>query len=314
MKITPITFIAIFLTTLASMVMAQEQHDCVPYEPTEAGGSFDSNWAAGGERDQWQFTVPDDPGGGYVTVTLTTEHPDVVTALDITTHPISGGIILGGIAGNPGPKIIAVYEAAAGQAYNLSAYQGVAAPPGDHPVDYSLDWVFTSKVDCYEPNNAEQFNWPEVLTAAKAIPLDLAVTATSIVGYDQTGIRGARLFDWYKFTLNEPTKIIFGTFQVPKDVKVGLRLFNQAGGFVLDAPKPEEVGGTTRSVKTELPAGTYYLEFFPEERGVAAVRPLDGIDIPDHFDMPYIFGVADKIPWGCLGAILCDGFETPGVP
>jgi hypothetical protein len=72
------------------------------------------------------------------------------------------------------------------------------------------------------------------------------------------------------------------------------------------------VGGTTRSDKTELAAGTYYLEFFPDDRGVASVRPLDGEEIPDHFNTPCLFGIADKIPWNCLGAILCDGFETPG--
>ena len=314
MKITPIALIALFSTVLAGMAAAQEQHDCVPYEPTEAGGNFSSNWETVNERDDWQITIPDDPGGGYVTATLATERQDLVTLFDISTFPVWGGDFVGGIADNPGPEIIAVFEAAAGQSYNIKTYLGVNAPLEDYPIDYSLDWVFTSKVDCYEPNDAETTRWPDPVDVAKAIPVDLAIKATSIVGYIQTGIKGARLFDWYKFTLNEPTEVIFGTFQVPKDVRTGLRLFNATGGFIQDAPVPDLAGSTTRSEKTELPAGTYYLEFFPVNPGERAVRPLDGEEIPDHFDTPYRFGIANKIDFDCLGAIHCDGFETPGVP
>jgi hypothetical protein len=110
--------------------------------------------------------------------------------------------------------------------------------PGVFPIDYSLDWVFTSKVDCYEPNDASANDWPDPVAVAKAIPLDRVIKASSIAGYVTNSINSPRLWDWYKFTIDEPLKVVIGTIQIPDDVQVLLRLFSEAGGVILDTGNP----------------------------------------------------------------------------
>jgi hypothetical protein len=66
---------AIVLASLLLVAAAQAQHDCVPYEPTEAGEVIESTWAAQFERDNYEFTVPAESGGGYVIAFAETTAP-----------------------------------------------------------------------------------------------------------------------------------------------------------------------------------------------------------------------------------------------
>lgn len=285
---------------------------CVPYEPTSDGGDLSSSWSEPNERDHHQFTVPADAGGGYVTVTLTAQHGDVVPWMNSDVFPPEGAAITSGSAGTGEQTITDVFEVASGVTYDLEVLPFFNAPPGDHPVDYTLSWSFTSRVDCYEPNDASPNDWPEPVTAARSIPIDTAIEATSIVGHAPAGIAGDRLFDWYEFTLAAPASVRIGTLAVPDDVRVGLRLFSAAGAVVGSAPAPA-LGETTASAPIALGAGSYYLEFFPSDRGDSAVRTSAGESIPAHFTSFYRLGVAVEQKLSCLGAIFCDGFESGDV-
>ena len=284
-------------------------HDCVPYEPTSDGGDLSSSWSEPNERDHHQFTVPDDAGGGYVTVTLTALHGDVVPWMNSDVSPPEGAAITSGAAEAGAQTITDVFEVAAGVTYDLEVLPWINAQPEEYPVDYTQTWAFTSRVDCYEPNDASPNDWPEPVGAARSIPIDTAIEATSIVGHAPAGIAGDRLFDWYEFTLAAPASVRVGTLAVPDDVQVGLRLFSAAGAVVGSTSVPA-LGETTASDPIALGAGTFYLEFFPSQRGVDAVRTTAGASIPSHFTSSYRLGVAMAKKLSCLDAIFCDGFES----
>lgn len=295
----PTTFYRLFAvgTVLVfSSAIAQQQdppmpigeHDCSPYPATEAHGDLSSVWAKQNQKNHGLFTVPNEPGGGYVTVTLTAHHPDLTPSMGIRVASKTGQVINGGGAGRGKQTITDVFEAAGGETYFVEVVPAWNAPIEDHPVSYSLTWKFVSLVDCYEPNDAEQKRWKTVLPVAKAIPLNQIIQASDIVGYGKTSMNTARRFDWYKFTLNEPRTITIRTLQVADDVQAGIRLFNEQGRYVTDAPKPA-TGATTESKPKLLEAGTYYLEWIPARRGKSRARTSAGEEFPNHFVQPYRF-------------------------
>jgi hypothetical protein len=73
------------------------------------------------------------------------------------------------------------------------------------------------------------------------------------------------------------------------------------------------LGETTASDPIALGAGTFYLEFFPSQRGADAVRTTAGASIPSHFTSSYRLGVAVAEKLSCLDAIFCNGFESGDV-
>ncbi|MEZ5362293.1 MAG: hypothetical protein R2748_08115 [Bryobacterales bacterium] len=60
---------------MLSASLAQAQHECAPYQPTEAGEEINSTWGMQFEKDTYEFTVPSDPGGGYVIAQVQTTAP-----------------------------------------------------------------------------------------------------------------------------------------------------------------------------------------------------------------------------------------------
>lgn len=297
-------------TTLSA---ANAQHDCSPYAATEAYGDLSSAWTKQNQKNHRLFTVPNEPGGGYVTVTLIAHHPDVTPAMSLRVASKTGQVINGGGAGRGNQTITDVFEAAGGETYFVEVVPAWNAPIEDHPVSYSLSWKYVSLVDCYEPNDAEQKRWETVLPVAKAIPLNQVIEASDIVGYGKTSMNTARRFDWYKFTLNEPRTITIRTLQVADDAQAGLRLFNEQGRYVTDAPKPA-IGATTESKPKLLEAGTYYLEWIPAKRGKSVARTSNGVEFPNHFVRPYRIVVTDGTGGPLVAAAPSpsnDIYETP---
>jgi len=282
---------------------SDEPHDCSPYKATEARGDLSSVWSIPNQKNHRQFTVPNDPAGGYVMVTLTADHPSLTPSMSIGVAPRMGRVIQTSGGAKDSRTITDVFEVAGGVTYDVAVNPSKNAPTNDYPVSYSLNWKFVGRVDCYEPNDAEQKRWATVLPVAKAIPLNRVIEASSIVGLDETGISGARLFDWYKFTLDEPRTVTIRTLQVPENVQAGLRLFSEEGRFVMGAPKPA-LGATTLSAPKLLPAGSYYLEWIPAKRGNASARTSEGQKIPNHFVQTYRISVTDG---ECSGAEYCNG-------
>jgi len=302
------------LIAIAGILDAQWAHDCTPYVPTAAGGNFDGEWSTPNEFDDWQFTVPADPGGGYATVTLTTTAP-TIPALSIDNFPDTGGGTIStgsAVATADEQRIIDVFEVAAGESYNIRVNQYTAPPPAAHPVQYHIEWVYTGKADCYEPNDAQNI-WPDPVAAARAIPLDEAIEAYGIAGYLDyfIGAGDANTYDWYSFNLAQPQTITIGTLVMPSDQGTGLRLFDQDGSQRLSTPAGLPPGETAHMGPELLEAGEWYIEVHPNPRGLAEVRPLAGEAVPAHFDDPYWMIVATTYSPSCgIAFIFCDTFES----
>lgn len=298
--------VVILLTPLS----AESQHDCVPYVPSTASGSFDNTWAVPGEQDDYQFTVPADPGGGYVTIDFNTTAPSSPWLRVFVAGP-PGSISSGGTNPAGQQQVVVVFEVAPGQTYDIEVSEWLPAPIEDHPVPYQLSWTFTGKADCYEPNDGRDI-WPDPQSSSKAIPLETVIEAFSLAGYITNFIVSTddNNYDWYDFTLAAPTEISIATLRVPADQRLKLRLFDEAQSVVMESPNPV-LGGTVQTGPELLAAGTYYLEAAPFDRGASVARPSAGEAVPDHFNAPYKLVVtAEPIPSCGYQAVFCDDFET----
>ncbi|MEN8163222.1 MAG: hypothetical protein ABFS37_03755 [Acidobacteriota bacterium] len=304
--------ILLSLTTvlLLASTYAGAQHDCVPYEPSTAQGSFDNTWSVPNEQDIYQFTVPSDPGGGYVTVTFSTIAPASPWLTLLVSGP-PGSISSGGTNPAGEQDITVVFEVAPSQTYQVEVTEFLNAPVDDHPVPYQLSWSYTGRADCYEPNDGRDI-WPDPQSSAKEIPLETVIEAYALAGHidNYVIVTDDNNYDWYDFTLNAPTEISVGTLQVPSDQKMRLRVFNEAGSMVMATDNPD-LGGTVQAGPTLLAEGTYYLEAAPFDRGSSAVRPTAGQAIPDHFNTPYQLVVTAEPLDPCgFQVVFCDDFET----
>lgn len=292
---------------------AQAQHDCVPYTPSTAGQTILGAWDAPGEKDIYQFTAPSDPGGGYVTVSIHSAAPSSPWLTILVPGP-PGSISSGSTNPAGQQNIDVVFEVAPDQIYQIEATEFLNAPIEDHPVSYELSWDFTGRADCYEPNNGRDI-WPDPQSSSKEIPIDTVIEAYSLAGYVNNSITSVddNNYDWYDFTLSEATEIWIGTVKSPADQKIKLRLFNDAQSNLLETPNPD-LGGTTQAGPRLLPAGTYYLETAPFDRGASVARPLHGEPIPDHFGSTYQLIVSTQAFPECgFWSIFCDGFESSDI-
>lgn len=311
-RIRRVPSIALALLISLQLVPSQAaaQHDCVPYTPSTAEGSFDNTWSVPGEQDDYQFSVPSDPGGGYVTIELSTTAPaSPWMAVLVAGHP--GSISSGGTNPPGGQQITIVFEVAPGQTYDIQASEFLNAPIEDHPVSYQLSWTFTGKADCYEPNDGRDI-WPDPQSNSKAIPIEQVIEAYSLAGHITNSVVSTHdnNYDWYDFTLAVPAEISLATLKVPADQKLKLRLFNEAQSLVMQTSSPV-LGGTIQIGPELLAAGTYYLEAAPFDRGNSSARPSAGEAIPDHFNTSYKLVVTvGAIPACGYGALFCDDFET----
>jgi len=297
---------------LLHIVPASAQHDCIPYEPTEAGGNFDNAWSDSEDRDEYQFTVPNDPAGGYVTIQFTTPAP-VRPWLNLTYQQHGAAISSGGTSdGNP-HEITVVFEVAASQTYWLEVFEFLSVPDEQHPWPYQLSWSFTSRPDCYEPNNGTPNSWPGPTATSREIPLEEIIEATSIAGHLAASIAGGdeHNYDWFDFTLASQTELSIGTLMVPTDQRIKMRLWDQNGTARMDTGNPE-LGGLAQAGPTTLSPGTYFLEVSPFVRGFGSARPSLGEPIPSHFDRSYQLVVTtEDLDVECgFRSLFCDGFES----
>lgn len=297
-------------------VMAQAQHDCVPYDPTTADNSVSSTWLTPTETDTYQIVIPDDPGGGYVVAIIASDFP-VEPKMNIYAPQGPTAPIAQNATNTNGPSpfnLTVAFEVVGGETYNVEVREDVQAPLKNHPIDYQWSWVFVSKPDCYEPNDSAS-DWAQIAATARQIPLDQLLEAYAISGHLTFSIPSDahHSFDWYKFTLSQQMQIWFGSMEVPSDQRITFRLFDDAGFPIVEDPPPP-VGGTTVVGPSLLSAGTYYLEVHPAPSGANDVSLSEGEPLPDHFDTPYRFVVTtEAIPTCGFMAIFCDGFESGGM-
>lgn len=276
---------------------AEGQQVCSPYEPTEAGEVISSTWAQPFERDNYAFTVPADPGGGYVIARIETTAP---SRPQMRMIPPSGqGVVSQAAPSFPGPspQILEVaFEVDAGSTFNVEIFEDAVSSQGAFPVPYTWSWDFVSRVDCYEPNDGLPSDWPATVAASRTVSFDQVLEAYSLAGHQTYDIPAfeAHSFDWYDFTLAVPTEIWLATLSVPADQRIRLRLFDSVGGVVLD--QVAQTGETAVIGPTLLQPGTYYFDLHPEIRGESNVTLSEGELLPDHFDQPYRFIVSTADP------------------
>ena len=285
------------LALLLLAAAAHAQQDCVLYEPTEAGEVINGTWQQAFERDNYRFTVPADPGGGYVIARINTNAP---SRPHMRIIPPSGQGVVAQVAPSfPGssPQTLEVaFEVDAGTTFAVEIFEDAVSSAGAFPVPYRWSWTFVSRVDCYEPNDGLPSNWPDPIATSKTVPLDQVQEAYSLAGHLTFGIRAfeAHNVDWYDFTLAVPTEIWLATLEVPTDQSIRIRLFDGGGGLLHDRVPP--IGETGVIGPILLQPGTYYLDLHPHVRGEGNVTLSEGGVLPDHFERPYQFIISTSDP------------------
>jgi hypothetical protein len=286
------------LALVALAFPAYAQHDCVPYQATPAGQVINSTWEALFERDNYQFTVPADRGGGYVIAKMETTAPSRPHMRIVPpSSQASQGVVAQVAPSFPGPSpytLEVAFEVAAGATYYVEIFDDGAA--SSFPAPYTWSWTFFSRVDCYEPNDGGPSNWPTPIATSKTVPLNQVPEAYSLAGHLDYAISAidANNFDWYDFTLANPTEIWLATLAVPLDQSIRIRLYDSGGSQLVDQVPP--IGRTGLIGPTLLQPGTYYLDLHPEVRGDGNVTLSEGQSLPDHFNRPYQFIVATAPP------------------
>ncbi len=290
------TFILLLITALISScssdddsALAHEVNDCESYEPTPASGTINGTWEVANEIDVYAnlITIPDDPGGGYVRVSLTQGAAGLVPALFIDNNFGAGGTIIGGSAAqtNDTSNRIAYFAVHPKSSYSVKVYPFFNAL--GYPVDYTIEWEFFSRVDCFEQNDTR--------SQAKKILFDETIEAYAIAGFTDYFIAAGddRTYDWYKVELDESGVIEAEVLDMPKDMRITMRLFNESGnvqGFDFEWLGAETNLSRGRLSKitsaSTLSPGTYYIElhaaFVESRRSNSDLEP-----IPEHFNKTY---------------------------
>lgn len=299
---------------LAAAAPSSAQHDCVPYTPTEAGATVNSNWGAPGEQDDYQIVIPDDPGGGYVIASLSCPSPSEPMMRIIP--PSGAGVVtdVGTTSGGPSPHALVVaFEVDAATSFDVEVIEDVNAPIDQHPVPYTWSWDFYSQMDCYEPNDGAPADWPTPTADAREIPLNQEHSAYAIAGHLSYGIPNDAVhsYDWYKFTLGAPANLWFAATKIPDDQRFRIRLYSDTGPPALASGTSAVAGDEISFGPVAVPAGTWYLEIHPFDNGEEDARLSEGDPLPDHFVTTYRFVVStEAIPDCGFMAIFCDGFES----
>lgn len=252
---------------------------CLDYEPTPEGGGLGGSWEAGGDPPRRSFSVPADPGGGYVQIDMSTTEMEVGPRIVVqAAGDPNGSIITLGSLGTDDPQSVsAVFEARAGGDYEFTGDQASSGPTRIYPVEFTASWSFSSLVDCYEPNDT-----PE---DAREISLGVDVEAYAIAGYTRNGQSNEAYDDWYGVRLDAPGVLEAELVQPPGDHGMGLRIY-EAGSTQAEASALQPEPGARFSVSTDgqVPAGRYLVQ-------VRVVSAADGAaratDIPAHFQQPY---------------------------
>ena len=238
------------------------------------------------------ITTPSDSGGGFFTVTVTMNAEESTPWITIKTIDEPEGAIFSGTSGDHDSQTNTVlFEAGANQVYKLYVKDFFNAPTESYPIDYSLTWSFTSTVDCFEPNNT--------VAEAAEIPLNSTVEAYMLAGYIEGSytITSDRKEDWYKFTLNEQSRLTYQLLQVPSDIATNnnqmyMTLYDANERQVGSGKASTANGGLVTADLGSFEPGIYYVKiepfpFYPD----AKVNNYPENPIPDHFKIPYKFRV-----------------------
>jgi hypothetical protein len=283
---------AVVKDAVTDAIVEYDLHECVMYEPTptvpvDISGSWTASGSAG---DVFRtITAPSDAGGGYVTVRLQANNAGIRPLLDVQVLPLVSGSIFTEAtdpAVNPVPSLLEmVFEVAPGRQYQLTL-RAASAPSGTiFPQGYTASWSFTSRVDCYEPN--------DTLATAKAIPLENPINASFIAGFRDSNslpVTSEPTLDFYRFELHAPTAVRITLSDVVATVRPRLTLYNAAGSTVGSAALAPAAGQNAVLTSGTLAAGWYRVRVDtgnPPALAREAHTSRENETIPPHFLQNY---------------------------
>lgn len=279
-------------------ISANEKNDCVTYAPTELSNTISGTWSEPNEIDDYidGISIPADVGGGYVKVNLSQSNEKLRPTLIIDNDLESGAAIISGSSVQTNNKLTreAYFPVHPNESYSIRAYPFFNADAEDYPIDYTISWEFISKVDCFEPND-------EILEAKKIL-LGETIEAYAISGYRDYFIDAfsPNTYDWYKIVLDDAAIIEAEVLDMPKDMRITMRLFETSDSIVsydfewLSAEVDNNNGRRSKITSSNvLEPGTYYIELhadFVKSR----ISNSDLEPIPEHFDKSYKIRASKK--------------------
>jgi len=290
--VVPIQSAAVVAGATTGVTVDYDLHECVKYEPTPAGEAIGGDWDAPGLEfgKVHPISIPDDPGGGYVTVKLQAEDGIRAGMVVEVSSGAPGSIFSGATsaATHDSPTgIEVVFEVAPNRTYKVVFYAASATTAVGFPQRFDAEWSYAGRVDCYEPN--------DTFESAKAIPLGKPIEATFISGYrDANTIEATSepTLDFYAFELRKPSAVRITLSDVPETVRPRIRLFdsvrNQVGSTAL---APAAGAAAVYASAGPLAAGRYRVQVDTGQSGSAFTRVADtsrkGVQIPPHFRQNY---------------------------
>ncbi|MFO8150327.1 MAG: hypothetical protein R6T93_08520, partial [Trueperaceae bacterium] len=190
---------------------------------------------------------------------------------------------------NPDPTLVeAVFEVAPSRSYQLTL-RGLNAAGASitYPQAFTASWSFTSRVDCYEPN--------DTIETAKAIPMENPISATFIAGFrDSNSIpaTSAPTLDFYRFELHAPSAVRITLSDVADEVRPRLVVYDEGGGQVgSGALAPAAGENAVYESAGALPAGWYRVRvdvgLSPSDFRRSSLTSNTDTEIPPHFLQDY---------------------------
>ncbi|NOY93529.1 MAG: hypothetical protein GXP55_20285 [Deltaproteobacteria bacterium] len=257
MRYAPILFLATAACgcateNVSNEPLSPELHECVPYTATSSSDTITGAYAVVNDQPIDSLTAPDDPGGGFFELVLTTDNADLSPGFIVTAMgDESGAIIASTAAGSMDPTtMVGGFSAAPGQVYKIEFTAGQNAPADSYPIAFTLNWTFTGTMDCYEANDTAD--------AARQVPVGTRIEAFSLAGFETNSLPAKPYDDWYKVVLNRAATIESELITPPGDHRMRIR-FWEADGTTQLANAGGSAGGETFTASASLEAGTYLM-------------------------------------------------------
>ncbi|MDF1564333.1 MAG: hypothetical protein P1V51_14885 [Deltaproteobacteria bacterium] len=253
-------------------------HECQSYAPSTVSRAVPGRYLDSNDEQQVILTAPEDLGGGFIELVLTTESPPLSPGFIVRAEgDTAGAIIAANAVGTADPTTMrGGFSAAPGQRYVVVITQGLGAPAGEYPVKFNLDYTFTGTMDCYEGNDS-----PET---AKVVPVATTIQAHAMAGYTANRLTATPYDDWYRFTLNRGAKLEAALVAAPGGHRMRIRFWGEDGVTQLAAE------GGTRGGEIFTVGNTFGLGTFLMSVEVADPEPADWEgdgDAPTFWSMPY---------------------------
>lgn len=252
-------------------------HECARYTPESSTQTIGGTWASQGASNTHDITVPNEAGGGIVELSI--QGAPAGPKLEALVKGVTPAIIGSAAAGDATATGLS-FEVAGGQSIEIHAISDRNATADQYPLAYTITWKYTGRADCYEPNETRE--------EAKLVPLNVELEAFALDNRKTNYHVAAEHFDWYRFELKEPKKVVFELLSVPSDVAISIHT-SDATKKALPGSIAQPMGQPHAANMGDLPPGVYFVHV--EIADLSAPIGAYQQAAPDHFATPYKFRV-----------------------